>query len=318
MQKFCEIPENAFAEFLVIVSKSERATTKSGNPFYKLTVRDAKREAKIHVWHNLHQFSKLESGEIKQGSILAVSGSYRVDEKWGPQIDMSSLVVIDEKDPRVQGAELIRKSRFNVSEMMHDIESLVDSIQDSDLRLVTRATIERVKTDFKRVPAANKNHHAYVGGLLEHTLSVARLANNLASKYIDYYPAANIDRDQVVAGAILHDIGKVFELSVDGEYTDEGKLFGHIVQGFALVSEIAKTLSESPAVRRLLHSILSHQGKLEWASPVEPKTFEALIIHMADEMDAKANMLSELLAVESSSSWTERNNKFGREFLRNE
>jgi 3'-5' exoribonuclease len=158
------------------------------------------------------------------------------------------------------------------------------------------------------LPAATRNHHAYVAGYLEHVLSVTKTCEYLADKYDEYYPdlQPRLDKGMVVAGAILHDIGKLKEIeqqSGGAVYTSGGALLGHLVQGRDIVREAAARLDASaqhdggrPALDdetllRLEHIIVSHQRLPEWGSPKPPMTPEALIVHYADDLDAKYNMM---------------------------
>jgi 3'-5' exoribonuclease len=197
------------------------------------------------------------------------------------------------------------------------LDALIASIEDRPLRqLVKELAGADTATGraFRRAPAAKRNHHAYVGGLLEHTLSIARVADALARHY-----GETIDRDLLITGAILHDIGKIEEIAVTGgfPYTDPGKLLGHILLGIELVREAGRAIPELDEERLLLvlHLIASHQGKYEWQSPRVPHTLEAIILHFADDLDAKVNQATALInAVEEG--WTAYDGNFGRDFFR--
>jgi len=175
---------------------------------------------------------------------------------------------------------------------------------------------------FKKAPAAKGVHHVYIGGLLEHTLELVTLCRDI----IRHYPDA--DADLLVTGAILHDAGKVYELgykkSID--YTDEGRLIGHILLGFKLVEEKIRKLNGFPKDLAMLleHIIISHQGRYEWGSPKRPKTLEALILHYLDEMNAKIKSFKETFEkgkndtenAEDQTGWSSYNRIFER-FLYN-
>jgi 3'-5' exoribonuclease len=147
---------------------------------------------------------------------------------------------------------------------------------------------------FKQAPAATSNHHNYLGGLLEHVLSMARMACMLCDHYARYYPGL-IDRDLVIAGCILHDLGKSEELSWERgfEYTTQGQLIGHIPRGIELIEEAAARMSPAPPdglLLQLKHLVLSHHGKLEYGSPVRPRTPEAILLHELDMIDSRMSM----------------------------
>src|SRR5690606_24220970 len=161
------------------------------------------------------------------------------------------------------------------------LDELIDSVTDASLRhllleLVGRET--ETGRAFRRAPAAQRNHHAYIGGLLEHTVSITRLADDLARHY-----GPIVDRDLLITGAILHDIGKIEEIAVTGgfPYTDAGKLLGHILLGLEIVRDAARRIEDLDD-RRLppvLPLLASHPAKHEWQSPRIPHTLEALILH---------------------------------------
>jgi 3'-5' exoribonuclease len=201
--------------------------------------------------------------------------------------------------------------------MEAELRGAIDSIGDPGLRALLVALLG-AGTDtghaFRLAPAAKQNHHAYLGGLMEHTLSVVRVCDLLASHY---GPA--IDRDLLVAGALLHDLGKVREIGARAgfPYTDEGKLLGHILIGLQMVADAAASLTSLPPARLLLlqHLIASHQGRYEWQSPREPRTLEALVLHYADDLDAKLNQAGSLVAAVPAG-WTAYDRSLGRDFLR--
>ena len=147
---------------------------------------------------------------------------------------------------------------------------------------------EENEKKIKMYPGAMRIHHEYIGGFLEHTLSVARTCDYFSGKY------GEVNRDLLIAGAILHDIGKLKELSVSNitEYSEEGNLIGHIVLGSDMVKEKARKIEDFPEDKliQLDHIILSHQGNMEWGSPKPPMTIEALILHYAEDLDAKVNI----------------------------
>src|SRR3989337_2262211 len=149
---------------------------------------------------------------------------------------------------------------------------------------------------FSLAPAGKSWHHSYVHGLLEHTLEIVKICDLMS----DSHP--EINRDLLVCGAILHDFGKIEELSFDTafEYTDKGKLIGHIVIGAMIVEEKIKEIKDFPEDLKncLIHLILSHQGKLEHASPVVPKTLEAIALYHPDELSAKVNAYKNAIATE--------------------
>ena len=165
---------------------------------------------------------------------------------------------------------------------------------------------------FQRAPAAKGFHHIYLGGLLEHTLSVVRLLDKVADHY------QNLDRDLLLAGGILHDIGKIYEFNYDSliEYSDEGRLIGHIVMGVEMINKKIETIPDFPAplALKMRHIILSHHGEFEFGSPKRPKTLEALVVHYIDDLDAKLNAFQSFITDSNNadSDWTAYNRFFER------
>jgi 3'-5' exoribonuclease len=192
--------------------------------------------------------------------------------------------------------------------MSQEVRSLADSIQDPHYKELLHAFLgDRDFTNaFSRAPAAKSMHHAYLGGLLEHTLAVAQLAEMLTN----FYQA--LDRDLLLTGALLHDIGKTLELSFDSfpfDYTDRGRLMGHLVLGAEMIQKKTSTLSGFPddLTTRLLHLVLSHHGRYEFGSPILPMVSEAFALNFLDDLDAKMNYLGRLeeQTAEPGYQWTE-------------
>jgi 3'-5' exoribonuclease len=175
---------------------------------------------------------------------------------------------------------------------------------------------EAFMAGYTRAPAAKAMHHVYLGGLLEHSLAVALLATDISHRYPD------LNRDLLVVGALLHDVGKVAELRYQRsfEYTDAGKLLGHIVIGVELVEEKLRHLSDFPQelAIHLKHLLLSHHGQYEYGSPKRPKTMEAVILNFLDDLDSKINGVRTHINREpdSESSWTQYHRLYDRYFFK--
>ena len=216
---------------------------------------------------------------------------------------------------RWDAEDLIARGTRSRDELAAEFKTLVNGVSDPQLRRVLRAVFAD-KACFERFaecPGSQAYHHAYLGGLLEHTVAVASLCQSLAEQY------SNVDRDLLVTAALLHDLGKCEELTFDTaiEYTDEGRLVGHVVLGLRLVREAldrGRTRVSSERMMLLEHAILSHHGELEWGSPKRPSTMEALLLHHADNLDAKAAGFSALLAgaARVDEAWTDAGNLFRR------
>ena len=174
---------------------------------------------------------------------------------------------------------------------------------------------EKFVNQFIHAPAAKQMHHAYIGGLLEHTLSMALLVDKIAGHY------GGIDRDLLLAGAILHDIGKIreFEYNSKIDYSDEGRLVNHIVIGIQLIEEKLGVLNDFPKEHAILlkHMIISHHGSREFGSPEPPKTIEAVLLNYIDEIDSKVNGIRDYMAAEDpNETWTSYHRLLERHFYK--
>jgi 3'-5' exoribonuclease len=168
---------------------------------------------------------------------------------------------------------------------------------------------------FKKAPAAKNFHHGYIGGLLEHTMSVCKLAQSIS----EHYP--QLDREILMAGAFLHDIGKIKEFKTNTiiDYTDEGRLLGHVVLGTVMLDEKIEKIRSFPndMALRLKHLILSHHGEYDFGSPKRPKFLEAFALHLIDDLDAKIIGLERIMERDKQDgAWTDYNRLFERYFLK--
>ncbi len=283
--------------------------TKKGEPFLSLTLADRSGEIEAKVWERAET---LAAG-FAEGDILVVeglAGSYR-DQV---QITLSNLKISqDDPDP----ALFREASSKDIGQMLAALRTVLSDIRNTHLKaLVGRFFSDRpFLTQFKTAPAAKNFHHCYVGGLLEHTLSVCEMATSVLAHYPE------LDRCLLLTGAFLHDIGKIKELRLDPqiEYTDQGRLLGHIVLGVEMVAEKQAKLRNFPLelALRLKHLILSHHGQFEFGSPKRPKFLEAIALHLIDDLDAKMNGLSRFMSKDRQpGAWTEFNRLFERYFLK--
>jgi 3'-5' exoribonuclease len=183
----------------------------------------------------------------------------------------------------------------NLQEMADEVQDLVLSITNPFLKKLLNLFFRKGDSwqNFQEAPAAKGIHHAYIGGLLEHSLSVARVADFLAKHY------EGVDRSLLISGALLHDIGKLEELKMEGglvEYTVRGRLKGHLVIGSEMIAQAAGKIADFPEelLEQLQHLILSHHGRQEFGSPAVPMTVEAFMLSFLDDLDAKMNITEQL------------------------
>jgi 3'-5' exoribonuclease len=250
---------------------------------------------------------------FREGDILDVEG-YTSSYRNQVQVTLSGLKVsVDGGDPTL----FLESSSKDVTEMMGSLREILKRIENSNLRaLVTSFTSDRYFISrFKKAPAAKNFHHNHLGGLLEHTLSVCQMVGSVARQYPE------LDQDLLLAAAFLHDIGKIRELEFDRkiDYTDEGRLLGHLMLGAGMVGEKIATLKGFPQelAVRLKHLILSHHGEYEFGSPKRPKFLEAFALHLIDDLDAKMNGLGRLMKRDKQEgNWTDFNRLFERYFLK--
>jgi 3'-5' exoribonuclease len=220
------------------------------------------------------------------------------------QLVISSIAAEPGADP----AEFLPKSPEPVSDLWRRLTELMLGVRHRRLKRLLRAFFEdqAFHADFSRAPAAKGAHHAYVHGLLEHTVSVGEMAVKTA----DHYPG--LGRDLLVAGALLHDVGKVAELTLGPpiDYTDQGRLEGHLVLGVRMLDARLAGMKgfPEPLAGHLRHLLLSHHGLYEFGSPRRPKTPEAMALHLLDDLDAKLVMMRDILgSAEEGRSWSDYN-----------
>src|SRR3954462_5011809 len=205
-------------------------------------------------------------------------------------------------------------TRMTAEQMFEEIRGLAAQARNAHVRALLLSFLDdpELRSGFLRAPAAKSIHHAFPGGLCEHTLSVLQLG----WRACDHYP--QLDRDLVAAGCLLHDFGKAKEISPEPpfEYTDEGKLVGHLVLTCQLIREKASRIPGfSPELEwRVTHLIAAHHGRYENGSPKEPATLEAMVVHAVDELDSRISSFGQLFAA-AQGPWTDRKNPYGRQLL---
>jgi 3'-5' exoribonuclease len=303
VNRLADLKPGQHTDCFVLLSGKQRAVTRDGKPYYRVTFQDSLRAAVAMVWSDSNWFEACD-GVWKPGGCYKLRCRY-VESSYGPQLELERVRLVEEAD-RKDGFEesfLFKSTRFNVEEMFAELVGTAkERIDPEALRDLVVGILEGHADAIKRAPAAQKNHHAYAGGYLEHVLSVTRNAVFLADKYADDYPNMQppLSTGLVVAGAILHDIGKLIELDFGPEgarRSAEGTLIGHILLGRDMVREWARSVPDldRETLLRLEHIIVAHQNLPEWGSPIAPHTPEALLVYFADDVDAKFHMLATAL-----------------------
>lgn len=290
-------PNTAVDDFFVVTSAGLKPY--SNGKF--LTLRLADRTGKVNavLWEGAEEAETL----LKPGTLAHIRG--RVGRyKDALQITLTSYEPIEDRTA-VRAADFLPTSPTDPAEALEALREFGRSLTNPHLALLWKRFFDdgEFVARFQTAPAGKKWHHAYVGGLLEHTLTVVRLSGMLADAYPD------VDRELVLTAALFHDVGKVEELSADlsFDYTDEGRLVGHLFLGLNRLKGYIDGIPGFPPLlaNPLLHAVLAHHGELEH-SPVAPMTREALIIHHADNLDAHMNAFTrEMSAIERpEDSWT--------------
>jgi len=307
-----EIRENDLVEGVFWVKEKAMPTTRTGTPYLRVRLTDRTGEIEGRIWDGVEEFADLFEREdfIR---IKAQANSYQ--ERM--QLNIKSLKKVAVAEVSLE--DFLPASVKDPEEMLAELIEIAQGIENEHLKKLVMAFLQDAEftTLFKRAPGAKRLHHACLGGLLEHTLSVTKLIEEIKGHY------AGINHDLLLAGGILHDIGKVRELSyaIAFDYTDEGRLVGHIVMGTQMVEERIAQIEGFPQELAMLmkHLMISHHGQYEWGSPKRPKTLEANILYYLDDLDAKVSGIKEFMDKgEEGAKWTDFHRIFDRFFYKGE
>jgi len=302
-----------------LVKKKTQRSTRTGDPYLEIVLADRTGTIPARAWADATQ---RYATQFDEGDFVFVDG--RTDTYRNVlQIIVESIrrVTAHEQDtggiPGFDPALLIPTTAMDVDAMWTEILALVDTIEPSPLRDLTRSILTANGDAFREAPAAVFKHHAYVGGLLEHTLEVARGV----AKFLDSMPNHGLHRGLAVSGAILHDIGKLNEIenSVAPRFTAGGEFFGHIIQGRDLIHEAAATVEWADERLPLLleHVLISHHGELEYGAPVLPKAPEAIVVFHFDNLSARLNMIRSIVDTDNEEGdFTAWDSDFRRRFFK--
>jgi 3'-5' exoribonuclease len=274
-----------FDGFFLVLLKQQR-TTKSNKPYLNLILGDKTGQLEGRVWE---PSDPRIAKEFDRGDIVKARGSAsRFDDRLQMKIDQLRVAQPGEVDK----SDLLPSTTYDVAALWRQLLSFVESFTNPHLKLLVTTLLDdpAFAAAYREAPAAKQLHHAWLGGLLEHVVSLLTLADRVAA----HYPL--LDRDLLLTGVILHDIGKLRELSweIGFEYTVEGMLLGHIQMGTALAERTIDSLPNFPPRLKtlVLHIILSHHGKLEFGSPKLPMIPEALALSFLDDLDAKMQAMA--------------------------
>ncbi len=291
-----------------LVTKKETGMSKSGKPYLNLKLMDSTGELEARVWEDAEELGK----KFHKNDVVSIRG-FAVAYQGGIQVNVTSVNALAESEYSIR--DFLPSSQKDPAAMMAELDNIISGMNDKSLRALLTSIFKdpEIRELFSLAPAAKSMHHSYLGGLLEHTLSICGLAEKIAGHY-----KKGINKDLLLAGAILHDIGKIYELSYrrSFDYTDEGRLLGHITIGVELIDDKIRNIAGFPEMTAVLlkHMLLSHHGQLEFGSPKRPKTIEAIILSYIDDLDAKVSAVQALAENEreKDSSWTSYQKLFER------
>jgi 3'-5' exoribonuclease len=276
---------NRIEDFFVLRKKELKEY--DGQKFLKLELGDKSGRVDAVLWEQAEKFY----ARAEVGDIIQIRGS-TTTYKDSLQITLENLKKAEEK---VKLSDFLPSSEKDTEELYLKFKEMASSVKNPHLKALLESLVNdsELMDNLKQAPGGKLWHHSYLGGLLEHTLMVAQICEKAASLY------ELVDRDLLITGALVHDIGKIRQYSTSGfiDYSDEGRLIGHIVSGYDLITRKIEKINDFPEelALKIKHLILSHQGQLEMASPVVPQTLEAIILHYADEMDAKSGAFTHII-----------------------
>ncbi len=318
-----DIKEGERVKGIFAVARKAVPTAKSGKTYLAATLVDRTGEIEARSFDRVDEFSAL----FEERDLVEVEGAIG-SFQGKPQLRFETISRIDPATAGIDAADFAwapppepRKPEKAPSEGATDANwaellGLVEAITDVHVKDLVKAFLadDDLVSRLRRAPAAKSVHHAYAGGLLEHTVSCIKLSHRVA----DQYP--QLDRDLLVAGAFFHDLWKIRELGYERgvEYTDEGRLVGHLVMAAQWIHEKARRVGVPRELEQhVVHLVLSHHGRLEFGSPKTPATLEALVTHFIDDLDSRMNSWVSLMGREGGTRrWTDAQNVYGHHIWR--
>lgn len=305
-----EIREGESVRDRFLVANKALLTTNAGKPYLSLTLRDKTGSIEGRVWDKAEEIGK----RFERDDVVEVSGQANAFQN---KLQMKVFDAVKVPDGALEIDNYLPVAKKGIEPLWAELQALVASVADPHLSALLKRVFPPVAVEgtvaakFRRAPGGKSMHHDYIGGLMEHTVSAATIVKTLAVHY------EGVSGDLLVAGTLLHDIGKVEEMSYSGsfEYTDVGRLLGHIFIGAEMIGRECEAIPGFPKEMAILltHMILSHHGELEYGSPKRPKTVEAIILHFIENMDAKVNAYFEAMDdLREGARWTDYMRMFER------
>ncbi len=271
--------------------------TRSGKSYLSLTLFDKTGSIEAKVWEMGNHIQSFEENDF-----IKVDGEVQA---YNNELQFKINRIRKSLDGEYTASDYIPSTDKNIDSIINQLYEYIQSLSNSYLKRLLEAIVinnETISHNLKLHSAAKNMHHSYMGGLAEHTLSVVQICDFMSGRY------KYVNRDLLITCAMLHDLGKIFELSPfpENDYTDEGQLLGHIVIMSMLINDEASKINGFPEKLKnlVIHCILSHHGEYEFASPTLPKIIEAFILHCADNSDAKIKMFEETIEKDNTlGSW---------------
>ena len=288
MRYIMDLKENEQVIEHYLCKQKQSLKTRTGKTYYSLKLQDKTAVMDAKVWELHNDIQNFEEGEMVKidGTVL----NYQNERQIKVNRIRRSM------DGEFEPSDYIPTTDKDVNEMYTQVTALIKSVENIHLKTLLENILvkDEVRAEaLKTHSAAKQMHHSYMGGLLEHTLSVAQICDFMSARF------HQINRDIAITGALLHDIGKIYELSPmpKNEYTDDGQMLGHIIIGVEMISAETAKIPDFPheLASLIKHCIISHHGEYEFGSPKLPSIAEAMLLHYADNMDAKLKTFEEVL-----------------------
>lgn len=288
-------------------------TDKKGNQYISLHLSDKSGSVDAKIWDNIERMNNL----FDSGDIVIVKGQVQLYQN-------KKQIIIHKIDPisdeEIKFADYVGEAERSPEEIFQELLQMVKDVKSDHIKQLIDSTLNdpQIKEKLLKSPAAKSIHHAKVGGLIEHILSISKMMVFIAGQY------KHLNYDLLLFGAIFHDLGKVWELEWTNKgirYTDKGRLIGHLAMSSELVDKKSKQILGFPEelIMVLKHIILSHHGKLEYGSPKVPMLLEAYVVWLIDDFDSKVDSITQFINQDASGdeTWSSFNQLYGRHFFKN-
>jgi 3'-5' exoribonuclease len=306
-----EIKPNQDIVSLFVAAEKQLKTARNGNYYLNLKLTDRTGEIAGRMWERAEESAAL----FNCGNVISLRGR---SELYQDKIQLNITEILPVPPGSFDPADFLPVCPYDREALFTQLTKLLSNMSEGHLRLLCEHFLadSGLMARFRLAPAAKNMHHAYIGGLLEHTVSVITLIYRICNHYPD------LDRDLLIAGAFLHDIGKIdeFVYDINIDYSDAGRLVGHMVLGTQILDEKIRDMKEFPLETALLlkHLILSHHGEMQFGAVRLPASREAFALHLADDLDAKMNAVRRILSNPGwgENTWTGYDTIFGRHFFR--